>query len=1496
MFRLKAAEPLVPCWTQCLMARARPYLWLLAPYLAYLLPLLLGYSWNTIGGVNVLNPPEGYSGRSPAFPITAESWGASVVNLPLEARIRAYIGMGELPLWNPYQGLGQTFLAQGDGNPFFPPAILRAFLPDAGRVLLTLAMMYVSASALYCLLRNLGIDELPAVFGGVALSLSGAFSLHLARPNLADQTALFPILLWATERAVATRTFWRLLLLSFVTFLHTIGGFIQIAFASTLVTVGFAVVLSAITVHGIRPGLTRLATVVIAFALGVGMASFSLLPTLEAMREDFSKNTIPVWSLQPFHATHIVTFFAPAAYGYPFQNLPLVARQTGIPVDWNNLFAFSGALLLYLSLIGMACAQRMTRVHRLLIFFFIGSAILLFGRYLSIPPFNTIDMLPVFSSQTKKHSTQVIAIALILASAISLHYVRAWSWWRVSVALTSGLSGVLLVLVGSLMLLSYDYVADDGRRQRLLWAAYSPFLLSTVAILALAALMIVVARWRAARALPYALAGLILALVAELTFFVPLGRGDPEFVYLRLLATGLLFLGAFLLMLAGRPFGVISASISTATAVVVAVYLITSPGPGLPHHAEASRPPGFLRWLREQADDRYRTFGVFPDFSSLGQVQDVSVVGPFAPPTFYQFVHLVSDESTATQYVQSTEFMLAGRRDFDLDGYRERQPLFDWLGVRYLVLDRTFFSPERRMDHESLMRAGSKFAVAYEDDRVTIVESMAARPKVEFTRTVQPMPNDSAVLAALRRTPSRIEDIPMVEAADGPWTLPQTVDAAVDAEVDILEYRPGLVRIALQSDGPGLLVLKDAYATGWTAHVNGVPTPIVRVNGIVRGVKVSDPGCHHIVFEYRPPSFSIGVAAAGVSLLGAIVLLFLLGRTRSGVLHAAALTAGIVLAVCIAGGALVAFLATSRGRAGEPQLPPGIAVSAVDPGGLPVTVRPLATINDYEIASPGAVTVDPGTYVLASDGRLLLGTIEGRFVPVSAPPSSQIATYSPTGQQSTASFDGTRWQSAAGAPPPMTPPVPTALTMRTNLALGRPAQQSSVVSLGGAWYAVDGHLSGGRRSQTTAITQRERQPWWEVDLGSVQRIASIEVGVPPGPPVEHPAYLLVSREPFPKDADLVSAAMRQGVITRQLTTLKEDRPPVVEAIQAEGRYVRVQLGGTGTLRLAEVRVWSSPLAAPELPNSEYAWQNVAVQGQARQSSVERGSPEQALDDDLTGNSLSLTRNELDAWWEVDLGRSVSLKAVKLWLRTECCHQDRDLHIIASETPFHSTILSAAGQPGATSVSVSGAVSMADPLSVPLEVAARYIRVQQHGSGNLGLGEVQAWAAVPFTESLPAPSLENLAVQRAVRQSSTSGGLLPERAVDGDTNGDAARSSVSQTGPDPTPWWEVDLGESRQIERIDLFNRTDCCQERLREFYVMVSHDPFPDGEPARLLRTPGLTAYYVHGPAGERVGLPISASGRYVRIQLARPDYLALAEVQIWGASQPRPATSPSPP
>lgn len=74
------------------------------------------------------------------------------------------------------------------------------------------------------------------------------------------------------------------------------------------------------------------------------------------------------------------------------------------------------------------------------------------------------------------------------------------------------------------------------------------------------------------------------------------------------------------------------------------------------------------------------------------------------------------------------------------------------------------------------------------------------------------------------------------------------------------------------------------------------------------------------------------------------------------------------------------------------------------------------------------------------------------------------------------------------------------------------------------------------------------------------------------------------------------------------------------------------------------------------------------------------------------------------------------------------------------------------------------------------------------------------------------------------QSTTDNSAPAARAVDGNTDGILANGSVTQTASigDPTPWWQVDLGERIDVSEVVIHNRTDCCAARLQNFTVFVS--------------------------------------------------------------------------
>ena len=138
---------------------------------------------------------------------------------------------------------------------------------------------------------------------------------------------------------------------------------------------------------------------------------------------------------------------------------------------------------------------------------------------------------------------------------------------------------------------------------------------------------------------------------------------------------------------------------------------------------------------------------------------------------------------------------------------------------------------------------------------------------------------------------------------------------------------------------------------------------------------------------------------------------------------------------------------------------------------------------------------------------------------------------------------------------------------------------------------------------------------------------------------------------------------------------------------------------------------------------------------------------------------------------------------------------------------------------------------------------------------------------------------DLAVLKPAAQSSTDSrrGCLgfASEAVDGNTEGFFEPwCSVTVTNDDQQAWWRVDLQGSRTVHRVRVFNRVDCCMERLANFNVTLQNS---DGTTLATKNFPGgtQTQIYTFSETVENV--------RFVRVHLLGKGILSLAEVQVIG-------------
>ncbi len=98
--------------------------------------------------------------------------------------------------------------------------------------------------------------------------------------------------------------------------------------------------------------------------------------------------------------------------------------------------------------------------------------------------------------------------------------------------------------------------------------------------------------------------------------------------------------------------------------------------------------------------------------------------------------------------------------------------------------------------------------------------------------------------------------VALEEPAEAACTRGQTTREALS---------PVSERYVVETDGPGVLVMRDSYARGWTATVEGRAASVLRANGKHRAVPVS-AGRHEVNLHYRPAGLEAGVVLTALSL------------------------------------------------------------------------------------------------------------------------------------------------------------------------------------------------------------------------------------------------------------------------------------------------------------------------------------------------------------------------------------------------------------------------------------------------------------------------------------------------------------------------------------------------------------------------------------------------------------------------------------------------------
>jgi small basic protein len=324
---------------------------------------------------------------------------------------------GQVPWWNPYEGLGAPLAGEMQSAALFPPTLLLIF--TNGQVYFHLLLELAAALATYGFLVQLRVGRLIAASGAIAFALSGTFAWFDHAP--VNPVAFLPLVLWGVERGFTTPGFRRptsWILISAGLALSLYAGFPETAYIDGILAGLWALVRLCQLPKGRRP--EYLATLAIGLTVGLFIAA----PILTAFADYLGVANVGSHS-GVFGGTSLPSSIFPQLV-MPYLFGPISAFSGNDPSGvlnsaWGQVGGYLSVPLIVLGTIGVA--GRPNRPLRVVLTLWL---ILALGRTYGVPPFQKIvNLLPGMKDVAFfRYSMSSCALALIILAVFGMDDLR----------------------------------------------------------------------------------------------------------------------------------------------------------------------------------------------------------------------------------------------------------------------------------------------------------------------------------------------------------------------------------------------------------------------------------------------------------------------------------------------------------------------------------------------------------------------------------------------------------------------------------------------------------------------------------------------------------------------------------------------------------------------------------------------------------------------------------------------------------------------------------------------------------------------------------------------------------------------------------------------------------------------------------------------------------------------------------------------------------------